>query len=66
MSQHTGEYPLQAYMVVGGRYIEGTVNNASDTARFLMAGGPHLPADLQVRRCPPEVVPLRRQLMSRS
>ena len=67
MSQHAAEYPpLQAYMVVAGKYIEGTMNGPSDTARFLMAGGAHLPADLQVRRCPPEVVPLRRQLMARS
>lgn len=67
MYQQAAEYPpLQAYMVVDGKYIEGTMNDPSDTARFLMAGGAHLPADLQVRRCPPAVVPLRRHLMTRS
>ncbi len=67
MSEQALDYPpLQAYMVVDGKYIEGTMNGPSDTARFLMAGGAHLPADLQVRRCPPAVMPLRRQLMTRS
>lgn len=66
MSQHVGEYPLQAYMVVGGRYIEGSINCPSDTTRFLALSGGHLPADLQVRHFPPEVIPLRRQLMTRA
>ncbi len=64
VSQSNGEYPLYGYIVVNGRYIEGMCNTAKDTARFLAAGGGMLPADVQMRSCPPIPLEPRRRLVA--